>query len=116
MAKKTIKRRRATAAESAAMKKARDEETNYLEQNRQHAREILRTQKMGREALALLQRERDRQGLSLADLQERTGMSRAAISRLENNERPNLKLQTLVRLATALGVDLKLQLKRPAKR
>ncbi len=59
-----------------------------------------------RQALAILRAERERQGLSLADINERTGIDRAALSRLENNEEANPTLATLERYADALGKQL----------
>ena len=50
-----------------------------------------------------LRAERQRLGLSLADIHERTGIDRAALSRLENNEDANPTLTTLERYAEALG-------------
>ena len=54
----------------------------------------------------ILKQERIAQGLSLADMQERTGMSRSAISRLENDETANPTIETLSRYAAALGKEL----------
>jgi transcriptional regulator with XRE-family HTH domain len=51
---------------------------------------------------------RQRMGLSLTDLSERTGLTRAAISRLENGWNLNPTLETLFRYTEALGVDLRL--------
>ena len=50
--------------------------------------------------------ERERQGLSLADINERTGIDRAALSRLENNEDANPTLTTLERYAEAVGKQM----------
>jgi DNA-binding XRE family transcriptional regulator/predicted DNA-binding transcriptional regulator AlpA len=50
-----------------------------------------------------LRKEREAAGLSLADVAERTGMDRAAISRLENGHQPNPTIDTLARYAAALG-------------
>lgn len=50
----------------------------------------------------LLKQLRERQGLSLGDLSSRTGMDRAALSRLENSGNPTLK--TLFRYAE--GIDM----------
>ena len=59
-------------------------------------------------ALAVRLRElRQRMGLSLTDLSERTGLTRAAISRLENGWNLNPTLETLFRYTEALGVDLR---------
>jgi DNA-binding XRE family transcriptional regulator len=53
--------------------------------------------------LSQLKKEREAAGLSLADLAERTGMDRAAISRLENGHQSNPTVETLLRYAAALG-------------
>jgi transcriptional regulator with XRE-family HTH domain len=50
---------------------------------------------------------RERMGLSLTDLTERTGLTRAAISGLENGWNLNPTLETLYRYTEALGVGLK---------
>jgi hypothetical protein len=51
----------------------------------------------------LLRAEREVQGLSLADIKDRCGMDRQAISRLENEGSPNATINTLQRYADALG-------------
>jgi ribosome-binding protein aMBF1 (putative translation factor) len=56
-----------------------------------------------RAALAALRAERERRGLSLADLAERTGMDKAMLSRLETGKIPNPTLSTLRVYAKALG-------------
>ncbi len=63
-----------------------------------------------REAFQLLKKERQAQGLSLADMQERTGMSRSALSRLENDDSANPTIETLSRYAEALGKQLAITL------
>lgn len=55
------------------------------------------------ESLAALRRERERQGLSLSDVAERTGMDRATISRLETGKVINPTVGTLRTYAGALG-------------
>jgi transcriptional regulator with XRE-family HTH domain len=52
-----------------------------------------------------LRRIRVRRGLTIKDLQERTGVNRGTISRAERRERTPLPL-TLQRLADALGVEI----------
>lgn len=59
-----------------------------------------------RQVLSALRAERERQGLSLADINERTGIDRAALSRLENNEDANPTLATLERYAEAIGKQM----------
>ena len=60
--------------------------------------------------MRLLLAERTRQGLSLADLQARTGIARSALSRLETDADANPTLTTITRYAEALGKDLQILL------
>ena len=46
--------------------------------------------------------------MSLTDVSERSAMTRAAISKLENGWNLNPTLDTLYRYATAIGANLKL--------
>ncbi len=69
------------------------------------------------EAMALLREERDRQGVSLADIQERTGIARSQLCALENAEAPNPTIATVCRVADALGMRVVIRLakvERPA--
>jgi DNA-binding XRE family transcriptional regulator len=61
-----------------------------------------------RTLMVRLREVRERMGLSLTDLSERTGLTRAAISRLENGWNLNPTLETLYRYSEAIGVNLKL--------
>jgi DNA-binding XRE family transcriptional regulator len=60
-----------------------------------------------------LRRIREGMGLSLTDLSERSGLTRAAISRLENGWNLNPTLETLFRYAEALGVNLRVSVDDP---
>jgi DNA-binding XRE family transcriptional regulator len=55
------------------------------------------------DALADLRHERERQGLSLTDMAERTGIDRATISKLETGKIANPTIGTLRTYAKALG-------------
>jgi DNA-binding phage protein len=57
-------------------------------------------------AAELLKAERTKQGLSLTDIEGRTGIHRAALCRLENLVEANPKIATLERIAQALGKRL----------
>jgi DNA-binding XRE family transcriptional regulator len=59
---------------------------------------------------AQLRRLREEQGLSLTDVSERSGMTRAAISRLENGWNNNPTVDTLFRYAAAVGARLALSI------
>ena len=62
-------------------------------------REVART-------VAALKAERQRLGLSLADVEARSGLKRSALSRLENDSNANPTMLTLQRYATALGLTV----------
>jgi DNA-binding XRE family transcriptional regulator len=57
---------------------------------------------------------RERKGLSLTDVSERSGLPRAAVSRLETGWNLNPTLETLYRYVEVLGVDLQLTVGDPA--
>jgi len=54
-------------------------------------------------ALRALKRERERCGLSIAEVAERSGLDRAVVSRLENGKQDNPTVATLMRYAAAVG-------------
>jgi len=98
------------------------EETNRLAQARQEAEanrdEILREGRIAKqawlamrrevdEAVKRLRAERERIGISLADVEERSGLRRSVLSRLENDKTNNPTLLTLQRYAAALGMTLR---------
>ncbi len=56
--------------------------------------------------LLQLKAARETKGLSLADVTERTGMDRSALSKLETGQRPNPTIETLFRYADAVGKRL----------
>ena len=59
-----------------------------------------------RAMLAKLRKHRQRRGLSLADVAERSGMDRSAVSRLENGVYVNPTVDTLYRYAEAIGAEI----------
>ena len=56
--------------------------------------------------LAALKRQREGRGLSLADVAAKSGMDRAAVSRLENGVYLNPTLDTIYRYAAAVGAEI----------
>jgi len=54
-------------------------------------------------ALRALKRDRERSGLSIGDVAERSGLDRAVVSRLENGKQDNPTVATLMRYAAAIG-------------
>lgn len=77
------------------------------------ARAVFAAHDSAKEVVTRLKEERERRGLSLADMLRRTGMSREALSRLENHRSPNPTVRTLARYAAAVGLELRLAAKRP---
>jgi ribosome-binding protein aMBF1 (putative translation factor) len=65
-------------------------------------------------ALGALRVERERQGLSLADLAERTQMDASTLANLEAGTMPNPTVQTLRAYAHALGKQLSWTIQDPA--
>ncbi|HXD88607.1 MAG TPA: helix-turn-helix transcriptional regulator [Urbifossiella sp.] len=57
-------------------------------------------------ALHDLKHARESRGLSLADVAERSGIDKAALSRLENGVHDNPTVETLIRYAAAVGKRL----------
>jgi transcriptional regulator with XRE-family HTH domain len=57
-------------------------------------------------ALCALRAERERQGLSLSDVSERSGIDRATLSKLETGKVPNPTVSTLRAVARALNKRL----------
>ncbi|MEM6471877.1 MAG: helix-turn-helix transcriptional regulator [Planctomycetota bacterium] len=110
--------RKATAEERVKHTKVREQIAGELPAIRRRAKERLALLKKEgtplRQVLSALRAERERQGLSLADIHERTGIDRAALSRLENNEEANPTLATLERYAEAVGRQMVVLLLEPA--
>jgi DNA-binding XRE family transcriptional regulator len=116
MAKRIAKRIRRdfTPEEKSRWKKALAETEADREQILAHGRSLLAARRKARELFEELKQERQRRGLSLADMMRLTGMSRASISRLENDETPNPTMRTISRYADALGMEFQFDV-RPRK-
>jgi DNA-binding XRE family transcriptional regulator len=54
-------------------------------------------------AIQALRRERNRCGVSIGEVAERSGLDRAVVSRLENGKQDNPTVATLMRYAAAVG-------------
>lgn len=60
--------------------------------------------------LKMLKAERERQGLTLDAMAERTGIAKGNLSKLESGRAPNPTIQTLHRIADALGRSIRVRL------
>jgi DNA-binding phage protein len=103
-----------TAAQREQIRQLRQEigreKTEILAEARKHKAAHDSSASELRRAFELLKAERILQQLSLSDMQERTGIGRSALSRLENDPNANPTVTTLTRYAEALGKKLVLQL------
>jgi len=102
--------RRLTPEEAAKYKAVRDKVGAELPDliARHNERVALGEQLQG--LLAELKAAREAKGLSLADLMERTGMDRSAVSKLETGQRANPTVETLIRYAEAMGKRITISL------
>ena len=103
-------RRELTPEEHQRWERAREEadreKDEFLAEGRRIRAAHNRARAAMRDALKFLKAERQSQGLSLSDIEKRTGIGRAALSRLENESEPNPTVATLTRYAEALGKRL----------
>ncbi len=65
------------------------------------------------ELVSSLKKQREQLGLSLADIEAKTGIKKSALSRLENNSTANPTLLTLYRYSMALGLSFTASAIRP---
>jgi DNA-binding Xre family transcriptional regulator len=89
----------------------RAELAKVVEQVEEELRDRIKQASPARVALAKLKVARLREGLSLGEMAEKTGIDRGNLSKLENNV-DNVELNTLARLADALGYDVVVDLKK----
>jgi DNA-binding Xre family transcriptional regulator len=102
MAKRITRDRRVTDEEAGRYERIRRQAASELPEIRRRAR-AAKPRILLKQVLRELRNERERQGLSLADIQARSGIDRATLSKLENEEDPNVTMNTLMRYAQAVG-------------
>lgn len=108
--RRIVRDRRLTPEEAAHYGKIREQIAGELPDlvARHHERAAALDQL--EDLLGQLKAAREELGLSLADITRRTGMDASAISKLENGQRPNPTVDTLVRYAEAVGKRVVLSL------
>jgi ribosome-binding protein aMBF1 (putative translation factor) len=112
MARRIVRPNRKTAEERVRERALRDQ----IQKDRPSLEDLVRTgacdpdavMTMGmyfdiQRALQALKGERERSGLSIADVAERSGLDRAVVSRLEHGRQDNPTVATLMRYAAAIG-------------
>jgi len=111
MADRPMKRtyKRQTSAEKAETDRLAD--LAESEPDKADAEQIIARHERVRRVIGQLRAERERQGLSLAEVGQRIGMDRQNLHRLETDPNANPTLETIHRLAEALGKQVHLQLR-----
>jgi ribosome-binding protein aMBF1 (putative translation factor) len=104
--KRITRGRQLTPEEAAKYKTIREQVAKDLPDLIARHHERMATLDQLDEVVKQLKAAREAKGLSLADLTEQTGMDRSALSKLENGQRANPTVETLVRYAEAVGKRL----------
>jgi DNA-binding XRE family transcriptional regulator len=116
MARKTLIRirRPLTAGERRRVEESylstEAEKERIIARGRQVMRECEAERAALRKTFQLLKSQRQAQGITLRELEGRTGIGRGALSRLENDPDPNPTVHTLQRYAAALGKQIIVEL------
>jgi DNA-binding XRE family transcriptional regulator len=87
-----------------------EEKEEILEMARQAKRQADALRGRLKEVFLQLKQERQKRGLSLSDMSQRTGMAPDALSRLENMINDNPKIDTIQRYADSLGMVVEFHL------
>ena len=112
--KPAIRRRTPTTAERERIRKAIEGESRpeVMEGNRELGRTVLAKKREAVAATAAVLQtlldEKERQQISLADLEAKTGIGRSNLSRLWNQSEPGVTLETVERIAAALNLQVSL--------
>jgi DNA-binding XRE family transcriptional regulator len=96
-------------AELAELAKKIDREED--ESIKAKGRAIFRRHEMMQKVIAGLKAARQAQGLSLAEVGEKSGIGKANLSRLENDASPNPTWDTIARYAESVGRKLEVTLR-----
>src|SRR3990172_2955946 len=98
--------RQISSEEQRRIATLQDELDRELPEIKLRARQIKQAHLAALEAIRKLQLERERQGLSLADIRAKTGIGREALCKMERDAEPNPTIRTLARYADALGMGI----------
>ncbi len=111
-----IRRRQPTEAEKARIQTAISEESTpqVIAENEAKIRRLRASKRSGgtvaQHVIGLLRKRKAEEDLSLSELQARTGIDSGNLSRLLNADEPNLTLETVERLATAMHCTIQVTL------
>jgi len=109
-----IRSKKMSPLELAKYRQAVAEEMSGRNENVAAAREVARRLKAERQGIVDLVRHlraaREQAGISLSELERRSGILKPSLSRLENSSGPNPTVLTLLRYAQALGMSIEFTL------
>jgi len=109
MAKRITRDRPLTDAEKQSNRIVRRQIADELPDIKRRGRQA-KQRLLLKHVLKALREERQHQGMSLADLKQRTGIDRSTLSKLENEDDPNVTMNTLLRYAEAVGKTIAVEL------
>jgi predicted transposase YdaD len=112
MAKQVTRDRKLTLQEAEKYRRIREEielEKPAIMAKAQRARRDVRRRQLAA-VMQQLKAAREAKGLSLADVHQRTGIDRAALSKLENVTNENPTIETLMRFAEVVGKRLEFRI------
>jgi len=109
MGERIVRNQRLTAEEIERYRRIREQIAQELPDIQRRAQSA-KPRILLKSAVRTLKEERERQGLSLADVKARSGIDRSTLSKLENDEDPNVTMNTLMRYAAAVGKTVLVQL------
>lgn len=109
MGRRITGNRRLTDQEKAKYRAVRQQIAEELPEIKRRGK-AARQRILLKQVLQALKEERQRQGMSLRALNERTGIDRGSLSKLENDPDPNVTVNTLMKYAEAVGKTITVQL------
>lgn len=111
--RKTVNRK-LTAAERKRHQAIRKEVEADMQAIKARGRAAVQAHDYLRQVMQELKAKRQDKGLSLSDISSRCQIDKARLSRLENDPDANPTIETLGRIAKAIGVELKIMVVDPA--
>lgn len=111
--RKTINRK-LTATERKRHQAIRQEVSADIQAIKSRGRAAIETHEYLRQVMQELKTKRQSKGLSLSDVSSRSMIDKARLSRLENDPDANPTIDTLERIAQAIGVEIKITVIDPA--
>jgi DNA-binding Xre family transcriptional regulator len=108
MRERITRNRPLTAEEKLKYGEIRQQVADELPEIKRRA-QVAKPRILLKHVLHALKQERERRGLSLTEVNEKTGIDRESLTKMENDLDPNVTVDTLLRYAGAIGKTLTVQ-------